>query len=130
MSDTRIAESFPGLAHAHSCLSFRDTDLSHDLVDLVPPAEKNRVVAWRVSAIAADGECGIDGKPVPCFEPRFIEATQFRQGDGAVEMRRCKIRVGLDRAAQFPDGFFILGKKDFHRTVEGPPKIDSGIARA
>ncbi len=41
-----------------------------------------------------------------------------------------KISVGLNRAAQFSDRFFIPGKKDFHRAVEGPPKIDGGIARA
>ena len=41
-----------------------------------------------------------------------------------------KISVGLDRAAQFSDRFFMLGKKDFHRPVEGPPKIDGRIARA
>ena len=37
-------------------------------------------------------------------------------------MRGRKIPVGLDRAAQFSDGFFILGKKDFHRPVEGSAK--------
>jgi hypothetical protein len=111
-------------------LPLRDADIAHDLVDLAPPAHKDRVVAWRVATITADGECGIDGKPFSRFEPRFVEATQFRQGYGEVEMRDRKIPVGLDRAAQFPDRFFILGKKDFHRSVEAPPKIDGRIARA
>jgi hypothetical protein len=50
--------------------------------------------------------------------------------DREIEMRGRKIPVGLDRAAQFSDRFFILGKKDFHRPVEAAPKIDSRIARA
>ena len=45
-------------------------------------------------------------------------------------MRGRKIPVGLDRAAQFSDRLFILGKKNFHRPVHGPPKIDGRIARA
>jgi hypothetical protein len=72
---------------------------------LLPSVEKNRVVARRIGAVAADGEHGFDGKPLSCFEPRFVEATQFRQGDGEVEMRGRKIPVGLDRTAQFSDRF-------------------------
>jgi hypothetical protein len=111
-------------------LSFRDTDLSHGLVDLPPPGHKDQVVAWRVSTIAADGESGIDGKSVLRRGARFIESAEACQGDGEVETPGRKIPVGLDRAAQFSDRFFILAKKDFHRPVEAPPKIDGRIARA
>ena len=45
-------------------------------------------------------------------------------------MRDRKIPVGLDRSPQFSDGFFTLGKKDFRRPVDDPPKIDGRIARA
>ena len=56
-------------------IPLRNPNIAHDLVDLAPPADKDRVVAWRVATITADGECGIDGKPLSHFEPRFVEAT-------------------------------------------------------
>jgi hypothetical protein len=80
---------------------------------LLPPAEKNRIVAWRVSAIAADGERGIDGKPLPRFKPRFIEATQFRQGDGEVEMRGRKFRLASIALRSSPTASSSLARKTF-----------------
>ena len=55
-------------------LSFRDPDLAHHFVDALSAREKDRIVARRVGAIAADGESGIDGKTFLRREPALRRA--------------------------------------------------------
>src|SRR5271157_4777329 len=59
----------------------------------------------------------------------YREEDFARRVEELTKGAKCAV-VCLNRAVQFSDGFFILGEKDFHRPVEGPPEIDSRIARA
>ena len=85
-------------------LSFRDSNLSHHFVDAPSPGEKDRVVARRIGAVAADSEGGIDGKPFLRRDPRLVEPAEARKCGRKIEMRGVEIPVDLDRMAQLRDG--------------------------
>ena len=111
-------------------LSFRDSNLSHHFVDAPSPGEKDRVVARRIGAVAADSEGGIDGKPFLRRDPRLVEPAEARKCGRKIEMRGVEIPVDLDRMAQLRDGVFVLAKKDSCDTQIGPPKIGKSVAWA
>src|SRR5271166_1477326 len=92
-------------------LSFRDPNLSHHFVDALSPGEKDRVVARRIGAVAADGEGGIDGKPFLRRDARLVEPAEPRQGGREVEMRGLEIPVDLDCVAQLRSRFLVFAEK-------------------
>ena len=111
-------------------LSFRNPHFSHHFVDALSSSKERRVVAGRIAAVAADGEGGIDEKPVLRSDARLIETAKPRQGDREIHMRGVEIPVDLVRMAQVRDGFFILPKKDAGDTQIGPPEMGESVARA
>jgi hypothetical protein len=96
----------------HACLIPKPSPFRHPghpqaLIDALASREIYGMVAWGVSAVAADTETRIERKARLRCSPRLIQFTDVRQDRRQIEMRNGVISVGFKAPAQ-PNNRFGL----------------------
>jgi len=86
------------------------------------------MIAWGVSAIAADTETRIERKARLRCSPCLIQLTDVRQDSRQIEMRTGVISVGFKAAAQPNRRFGVGALPKFGETDKQTPDIDDCVA--
>ena len=116
------------MAQSLSLSPFRHPGQPQALIDALASREIHGMVAWGVSAIAADSETRIERKARLHCSPCLIQLTEVRQGSSEIEMRSGVISVGLKAPAQPNNRFGIGALPKFGETDKHAPDIDVCIA--
>src|SRR5215475_9610857 len=85
------------------------------------------MIAWGVSAIAADTEIRIERKARLRYSPCIVQLTDLRQDSRKSEMRKGVISVGFKASAQPNKRFGVGALPKFGLTGKQTPDIDVGI---
>src|SRR5262249_9163530 len=99
-------------------------------VDALALSHEGRIVARRVGAVSAKGECGIERKSSLNRGPRLLQPAEMRQRGGELEMRERIISVQFDTATVPHDSVLVSTDQQLGDAREVHPGISEAIARA